>query len=123
MEHTVIKSAANAKLEVVGQYSLWKGCHSGPPRQAGGTGRQEPHEIQEAKCKVLHLGRKSLLQRYRLGTGCMVIGSREGTLGQQAGLELVASPGSRDGRQHPGLQHRSTMRRSGQGLSPLPSTH
>lgn len=97
VEHTVIKSAANAKLGVAGQYSLWKGCHSEAPRQAGGTGQQEPHEIQGAKCKVLHLGRRSLLQRHRLGTGCIVISSREEALGQQAGLELVASSGSRDG--------------------------
>lgn len=38
------------------------------PSQAGGTGQLKPSEIQQRQIQVLYLGRKKILQQYRLGT-------------------------------------------------------
>jgi len=43
------------------------GCHPEGPGQAGEVGLCEPHDVQQAKSKVLHTSRGNPQYQYRLG--------------------------------------------------------
>ena len=42
-------------------------CHPEGPGQAAEVGLYKSHEVQKAKCKVLHMGQDSSKHKYRLG--------------------------------------------------------
>ncbi|KAK4827443.1 hypothetical protein QYF61_018000 [Mycteria americana] len=66
-------------------------CHPGGPRQAGELGCQEPYEVQQVNCKVLHLGRINPRHQYTLGGNHLENTPAEKDLGVLVKNKLIMS--------------------------------
>ena len=79
------------KLGVTSQYTQEQGCHLERPKQAGGMGWQEPHEIQQEQTKSPDLGLNKLLQWCRLGAAGLGISPDDKVLGVWVDSKLSVS--------------------------------
>lgn len=104
-------------------YTSWLCRHSNRPWQAEVLGKEQPHEVQQGKREVLHLGRQKPRHRYTRGADQLESSSAEMDLGVLVANKLTKSQQctlhGKGGQRQPGLHYKKHCQQA-RGSDPSP---